>query len=199
MWTQSLLHGLIVLLVFSTALAVRMLEKLKNGTVIKSEEKTFANWVSHGGDDATYGDVPYIAFTRSFCQGVILNRYTVLTFGKSCSDTTCDDCKPMKIKVGLINICAGTGSGHDVVVTKIIRHPLLSLVIFQTQEIFFNDFIKPIKLPKWDLNVDESTQVRISGWEGYYQRYNVSKYEKKQIYFIMTVFYIAFIFQNIPE
>lgn len=166
MWTQSL-NGLIVLLVFSTVLAVEIFER-RNGLVAISQTKIQprAILVPHGGNYATYGDVSYIVFTSNGCQGAIINEYTVLTYGSQCLLTNCDDCKPMKVKVGSINICTSANSGHDVKITKIIRHPKNFLIMFHTEKIVFNSVIKPIKLPKFNLNDAESTQVIISGWEG---------------------------------
>lgn len=186
MWTQSL-HGLIILLVFLTVSADEALVK-NNGTVTKKQKERKSAPTS--GEIAQYGDVPYIAFAINWCQGVILSPYNVLTYGPDCWKTDCIECEPVFfVKVGSINICEDTGSGHNIKVKKVIRHPINDLVIYHTEKIVFNEYIKPIRLSNLDLGDGESTEATISGWEGEFSDNDVSKYVK--IFCIMCNYYLC--------
>lgn len=172
MWTQSL-HGLIVLLVFLTVSADEVLIR-NNGTITKKQKER--NSPPSSGEVAKYGDIPYIAFAINGCQSVILNKYTVLTYGPECWKIDCVECEPVFfVKVGSINICSDADSGHNIKVNKVIRHPSNDLVIYHTEKIAFNDVVRPIRLPSLNLRDGESKKVTISGWEGEFLDNDVSK------------------------
>lgn len=120
-----------------------------------------------GGRNVKPGEVPYIAqitkrgtpYMLSFCQGVILNRFTVLVAIDCANKLECSINK-CEVHVGRIELTHG---GQTVSVTKIIPHPIpVPLRILHTTEIMFNNNVSPVNLPMEDFR--DNTDVRISGW-----------------------------------